>query len=261
MQNQFASDDVIDNETDFDVDGGDDVSDEYLNYEGWQDRATYMGTRAFDMIIGAPNPNRRLRVNNLTKTSKAAEGWRRITSGEVSVDQEIAGRQDVDTTHTMLHIALEYAPLHVVKKLLDLGADVNIECTCSATTVVVAMRATEQRAEKLELVLRAGASIHDKDVCNKTSLMCACDDEPSSDTFKCFRMLMQQQGATELINEVDDNGYTALHFCMYYPSPKYAKILIDNGADIHLVTNDGFTPLALATQHGSPNLIKYMQSL
>lgn len=37
------------------------------------------------------------------------------------------------------------------------------------------------------------------------------------------------------------------------------EILVNNGADVHVCTNEGFTPLDLASRHGHANVQKFLE--
>ena len=240
-------------------DAGDNPSDEFLESEGWDDRDTYMATRAFDMILNIPHGDRHLRISNTTKTSKANEGWRRIESDEIDIDQHIADRHSVDSTHPMLHVALENGTLDMVKRLVELGADVNAECTCGATTVMAALLSGFQRAEKLEFILKAGASVEGTDSDGTTTLMRACGLGNSQDAIKCFRMIMQRMD----LNDIDqrcDYGYTAMHCCSNDKTSARVKMLLDAGADINIRSNDGKSLLDMSIDCGDTVLVKYLKS-
>ena len=47
------------------------------------------------------------------------------------------------------------------------------------------------------------------------------------------------------------NGYTALHYAVYYPSIDSIKLLIEFGADIKAITNDGLNILHIACLAGN----------
>ena len=246
-------------------DAGDNPSDEFLESEGWVSRESYNGTRVFDMILDIPHGDRHLRVSNTTKSTKAAEGWRRLTSGEVNVDQMIADRHSVDSTHPMLHVMLENGTLDMVKRLVELGADVNADCDCGTTTVMAALLSTTQRAEKLEFIINAGASVEGCDTFETTDLMRVCNLNlldafgNSTDAFKCFRLIMQHTN----LNSIDmqcDSGFTALHCCSNDKTSARAKILLDAGANINIYNKHGKTALAMAIEYQSDVLIKFLKS-
>jgi ankyrin repeat protein len=63
------------------------------------------------------------------------------------------------------------------------------------------------------------------------------------------------------VNAKDDLGNTALHdLCSYSGglSPAIAEILIANGAKVNIKDEDGVTPLSLAAQNGTIELIELL---
>lgn len=244
-------------DTEYPEDGGENPSQEYLEAVGWDDLATYMATRAFDMIVDIDTDMSS--SDDSTKTSKATEGWRRIESGGIDINQHVANRHSVDSTHPMLHVALEFGTLDVVKRLVGLGADVNAECTCGATTVMAALLAKIQRAEKLEFILETGASIEGCDAYGSTSLMRACNLSISPDALKCFRLIMQRVDLNK-INERCAHSFTALHCCSNDKTSDRVKVLLDSGADINSRNDAGETLLDMSVQCGDTVLINYLKS-
>lgn len=60
--------------------------------------------------------------------------------------------------------------------------------------------------------------------------------------------LLQAGSLSKLINEQDEDGYSALHRAAYSNAYQAAVFLLQNGSDINLKTNDGWTPLHSAAR-------------
>lgn len=58
-----------------------------------------------------------------------------------------------------------------------------------------------------------------------------------------------------LLNENGDCGRSALHWAIHLNSPDIVSFLIIKGADPTVLTIDNYTPLQLAVQHHSPEII------
>ena len=49
-----------------------------------------------------------------------------------------------------------------------------------------------------------------------------------------------------MANQLDDQGYSPLHLCIFSKSSRIALKLLQNGADVSKIDNKGLTPLDLA---------------
>ena len=52
------------------------------------------------------------------------------------------------------------------------------------------------------------------------------------------------------VNAKDDNGWTPLHFAVYYGHKEIVELLIAKGADVNAKDKNGWTPLHLAAENG-----------
>lgn len=70
-----------------------------------------------------------------------------------------------------------------------------------------------------------------------------------------FEKIKRIAGITKDINEVDENGWSALMFAINNNETKIVDILIDEGADVNIEDKDGNTPLKLARENGNRKII------
>ena len=63
------------------------------------------------------------------------------------------------------------------------------------------------------------------------------------------------------VNNVDDNGFTALHWACANGQLGTVEFLIKNGGDVTVAGNQGETPLLLAACYGFIEIVKYLLSI
>lgn len=121
------------------------------------------------------------------------------------------------TPGTMLHAAVWYAQkAKCPKYLLEHGADAN---TPNEMGQIALHR----------LMFRTGYG------------------EPGDETDEIFHLLVK---AGSDINHRDERDYTPLHLAATNPRPEIAMSLVELGAEINAVTNQGQTPLDIVLKHG-----------
>jgi ankyrin repeat protein len=57
------------------------------------------------------------------------------------------------------------------------------------------------------------------------------------------------------LNKRDNDGQTALHTASVFGRTEHAKILLENGANVHIKNNNGDIPLHTACTHGSQDIV------
>ncbi len=62
----------------------------------------------------------------------------------------------------------------------------------------------------------------------------------------------------ELVNQQNSGGATALHLACREKNLPIAKILIENGADVNIADNEGWTPIMRASLAGDPAIISLL---
>ena len=63
------------------------------------------------------------------------------------------------------------------------------------------------------------------------------------------------------MNNVDDNGFTALHWACANGQLGTVEFLIKNSGDVGVAGNQGETPLLLASCYGFIEIVKYLLSI
>ncbi len=64
-----------------------------------------------------------------------------------------------------------------------------------------------------------------------------------------------KNGGSQVVNQKNIGGATALHIASRNNSPEIIKALIENGANVNLTDNEGWTPLMRATISNSPDSV------
>lgn len=141
--------------------------------------------------------------------------------------------------------------LEMVKFLLKFNINVNLKNKNGVTPLIYALK--NSNIENAELLIEAGANIIDADNDGETTLMYAVLD--GTDTVK---FLLKYNGVINMINLVDNDGYTALGYAERYDQYDTFKLLIENGADIEIKNKKGLTPLMIALSKASINYIKLL---
>ena len=119
------------------------------------------------------------------------------------------------------------------------------------------------RYEILEMLLKNGANIEERDDKGRTLLIDLCCrigwDIKNFVGFKCIELIdwLLSKGAD--INAKDNDENTGLFFAVEY-CLELAELLLDKGADIKARNNLGLSPLLLAVKLGRINTVKLLIS-
>ncbi|WP_262272217.1 ankyrin repeat domain-containing protein [Microvirga yunnanensis] len=102
-----------------------------------------------------------------------------------------------------LDYALYWSPLHLVKALLELGADPNYQAVDGFPSLFAAMSSNhEDRHERLKLLLEYGADVNRRGVNDYTPLhFAACQDDPGS-----IEILLKYGADPEVRTRIDNYG-------------------------------------------------------
>ena len=189
---------------------------------------------------------------------------------------------------TALFLAAAYGRIHIMRCLLENGADVNgVSVDDNSTPLMIAAASSQRDAVTFLVERRANVYLRDEDgytalhcACmfayvgdilgcliengadvnartneDCTPLMTACDYGYSSEAVK----FLIEHGAN--VDHQDWNGQTAVHYavnCNSYSSIDALSCLIENGADVNARTYDGRTPLMIATALGHIKVAMYL---
>lgn len=151
----------------------------------------------------------------------------------------------------------------VIDVLLGAGADVRNKHSLGHQSLVAYLntsfpycrsRAAERRDEAgrelcdevIRKLVRAGAGINPRDSHLKPTLYRAIEHTPYNMSAKTFKALVE---AGARVNEVDENGATMLMYATDLTPPEAIQALIDAGADVNARDKQGRTTLIYAAQH------------
>lgn len=143
--------------------------------------------------------------------------------------------EDISKRRRLIHLAVQYCDLEVVRALVEKGADINIKDEKGRTALHYA--AKWSKPEVIKYLVSKGADINEKTVSNATPLMYAT----SQGSFETVKTIIDL-GAD--INVQDNKGNTALHWAAAGQQPadekqKIIKLLVDKGADTSAVNTYG----------------------
>ncbi|KAK2756499.1 Nuclear factor NF-kappa-B p100 subunit [Arachnomyces sp. PD_36] len=154
---------------------------------------------------------------------------------------------------TLLHTACDLGFVGETRELLEAGTiNINSEDSYSQNTPLH-LAAKSRRPEAVRLLLEAGADVSARNIDGETALHYSASS-PDAEIVK----LLLNAGAE--IDATDVGGATPLHVaCGVSLGP--AKALLEAGANVHAETDeDGYTPMSMAEENGSKELIRLLIS-
>ena len=189
-----------------------------------------------------------------------------------SLDIVIRSEADVIMYHLALWKAVSESHKHIIKYLLESGADVNI-FNCLAEAVIrgdncVCNNASEidTQSGNIDIVntlIRFGADVDLPISGHLTPLMLAVDQSSlmntckgSVDTKMAIAKLLIQAGAD--VNRTDQYRQTALMRLAYSGCEQMGTLLIEAGADVNKVDMYGTTALLIAAKGGNLNMARVL---
>jgi hypothetical protein len=146
-----------------------------------------------------------------------------------------------------LHVAAATGRYILVELLLKEGAEVDAPNRDGQSPLYVALMA--RRTRVAEELVTAGAQFDPSALLRELALNDVGDRD-------AIRFLLAQ-GAK--IDQADANGDTALHLAVSRDYRVVVKHLINAGADVNAVNGAGATPLAIALEVGSPEIVDMLR--
>lgn len=158
--------------------------------------------------------------------------------------------------NTPLHIACEHGNIELVSLLIQANADINILNYDNYTPMnTVILYRKNIINDVIPMLLNANA---DPNIVNEygTSLHCLCQfalDSVNIETLMIFLNNIHD------INSIDKWGNSALIYAIkYYNTYDKIKLLIDAGADVNIINNDGINALNIAIEFSSNDIIRLL---
>jgi len=148
---------------------------------------------------------------------------------------------------TALMYAAQYDKRAAAKALLEHGAQIDIQAAKGWTALMIAV--LKGHDIMVELLLKNGADPNLRDTQGFTSLMRAVAEERGA---VVVRLLDSKH--TD-VNAFDDRGITALHLAAANGQLEIARLLLAHGADGHLNDRNQNTPRSLAELGGHADLV------
>ena len=160
----------------------------------------------------------------------------------LSVDMTVNTTSKTGQTPLMC-ACLKGGRLDNIKRLLELGADIQqLEFNDGWSALHFAAR--DSSPEIIEYLLSLGMTVNMSDKCGQTPLMCACYKGGRLDNIK--RLL--ELGAD--IQQLDYDGWPALHFAARDSSPEIIEYLLSLGMTVNMTDKSGQTLLMSACLEG-----------
>lgn len=151
-----------------------------------------------------------------------------------------------------LHLAAERNADTVMEVLLKNGADVNVENKHSDTPLHSAAYYNADKA--IGVLLKNGADINANDYIACTPL----HDTAHQDAVKAVEVLLKNGADVEGRRDAD-RWDTPLHKAALYNAHKTAEVLLRNGADVNAKNSWGETPLRVAVNNSSNEVVKVLR--
>lgn len=157
---------------------------------------------------------------------------------------------------TCIHYAIKHKQFTILQKLCAKGADVNI-----GNPLRLALLANS--FQMAAILISHGAKVNAKNEIGETVLsdlpMVFKKDVSRKSELHQFVYEKILLGSKDVINLRDGHGFAPLHHAVMAGTIEFTRMLLDNGADINVVSPDNISPLFIAIgPGGDPNLAKFL---
>lgn len=194
--------------------------------------------------------------------------FRKVSSNDLNAVNELidAGadinQQESTTGYTPLMMALNSNGTEMAELLIEKGAGFKIKGNDGATTLILACGVSPDIAKDL---LSKGADIHaltDKGLgvfsqCIIMGMMRG--NEKITPEFAEF-LLSQGADIDEKNTMSGYKGYTPLFWAVTYSNTDVVKFLVEKGADVNAVAEGEKTPLSIASEAGSEDIVEILKN-
>lgn len=140
----------------------------------------------------------------------------------------------------------------IVKLLLDNNANVNAQCNCNQTALIIACRFSQyfSSLDTVQLLINYGANINIVDNDNKSALFYACLWGNSDSTLETVQLLLNNNANVNLQNNIGMSPLmVACDFSSTSSSLLIVQLLLNHNANINQQNNDGWTALLFSCKN------------
>jgi len=189
---------------------------------------------------------------------------------------------------TPLHVAVAAGKTEIVKSLLVAGARIDEKTHEGWTPLGLACRDTDSNLETIRFLmskgadieaaakdgwrplhsaakyghfhfvkelLAAGANLHGETNEGLTPLGLACRETDSD--LEIISFLISKEADVEAAN---GDGWRPLHFASKFGQPECVRLLLEAGANVNAITNEGFTAIEIAIQNKRWPVVDYLKT-
>ena len=162
---------------------------------------------------------------------------------------ELGGRVDVRDTRkeTVLHKVIDWCEkgaIDAARFLLERGADINAKRDDLWTPLHLAFHAGKLEAARMLFEHNADVNARNDDGQVPLHLLSRWEPQQDEGDGSDVAKQLLERGAN--VNEKDKDDATPLHLASYYKRPEIVRVLLDHGADIDFVNDQGKTALQIA---------------
>ena len=175
-----------------------------------------------------------------------ADANARDQSQSTPLHRVLSGKRDIISRLMIDHGA--NATAETIQVLIENGADVNARDQTQSTPLHLASSIWDVKLT--QLLIKYGADVHAKNQDKSTPLHIASSLSFSMNMGTTVRVLIKH-GAN--VNACDKNHQTPLHrvSSCWDPNSDSLCLLLENGADVDIVDNEGLTPFEIASSQGN----------
>ncbi|XP_063987871.1 L-asparaginase 1 isoform X2 [Diachasmimorpha longicaudata] len=150
---------------------------------------------------------------------------------------------------TALHIACNVGDIDIVRKLLEMGANVHMKDLMNRTPLTEAIE--NHYDEIIKLLVQCGAHLHEDPLRIGEKL---CSAGANGDV----KTLLSLECAGANLNQANASGLTALQQAVIHDKPKALKFLLDHHVDSNVLNKRGLTPRQIAERLDCQEVLKLL---
>ena len=212
-----------------------------------------------DAISKEENPT----YDNKYRLVHKSKNYLKLTT--ILIEHGLAVDRKDELGKTVLYKEVERANYDTIKFLLSSGADINAEDNDGKTVFFDACIKGLSNLTMIDFLINSGIDIEKKDLLERTIVDDLCeiiliqqnnkrassrrilDYKPDEDYFGLLKRILILKPK---INIPKSNGRTVIYELVTYQNLELLKLLINAGADLNIIDNNGNTPLSLLIDEG-----------